>query len=419
MTFDLGGHAGTQPQRETVSRESNLYDLLAAYDELAAHPYVDGSAIAVVGSSYGGYLATILTSMRPVSWLALRAPALYIDTGWELPKLQLHQDHDLRAYRRSFVEAATNRALRACSAFKGDVLLLESEHDDFIPPAVIKSYRAAFTHARSLTYRCMQGADHGVSDETSQRVYTGLLVQWLAEMLPDARRDRASAPAIAATARQAGATRRSSRRSPRRRRKLPEGISRTAAARGSTVTRRTLLRQPGARETARHALRMAAGLVRADLAPSPEGRSGAKAGPAATGRGMPFGSPRNVALVERRRLAQVGDCDCAIAGDRAGYYQVAGADADRQIDGATTPSRGIQGQQQAGLHGDRSPGLVLLVSDNASAWRTGISASKASEQWPCAKCSIARSRRGRGGPWGRADAATRARDREPNHPLRE
>jgi len=188
-----------------VSRESNLYDLLAAYDELAAHPYVDGSAIAVVGSSYGGYLATILTSMRPISWLALRAPALYIDTGWELPKLQLHKDNDLRAYRRSFVEAATNRALRACSTFKGDVLLLESEHDDFIPPAVIKSYRAAFSHARSLTYRCMQGADHGVSDAASQRIYTGLLVQWLAEMLPDARHDRAAAPAIAAKVRRAEA----------------------------------------------------------------------------------------------------------------------------------------------------------------------------------------------------------------------
>ena len=81
------------------------------------------------------------------------------------------------------------------------MLLLESEHDDFIPPAVIKSYRAAFAHARSLTYRCMQGADHGVSDEASQRVYTGLLVQWLAEMLPDARRDRGSVPATAAKVR--------------------------------------------------------------------------------------------------------------------------------------------------------------------------------------------------------------------------
>ena len=190
LTFDLGGHAGTQPQRDKVSRESNLYDLLAAYDELAAHPYVDGSAIAVVGSSYGGYLATILTSMRPVSWLALRAPALYIDTGWELPKLQLHQDHDLRAYRRSFVEAVTNRALRACSVFKGDVLLLESEHDDIIPPAVIKSYRAAFTQTRSLTYRCMQGADHDAHRGASRQAIARAARCRRADLTRPTRRDR-------------------------------------------------------------------------------------------------------------------------------------------------------------------------------------------------------------------------------------
>src|SRR5215212_731883 len=54
LTFDLGGHAGTQPLRETVSRESNLRDVVAAYDTLAAHPLVDRSVIAVAGSSYGG-----------------------------------------------------------------------------------------------------------------------------------------------------------------------------------------------------------------------------------------------------------------------------------------------------------------------------------------------------------------------------
>lgn len=205
LTFDLGGHAGTQPQRETVSRESNLRDVVAAYDVLAGQPYVDRSAIAVVGSSYGGYLATILTTLRSVSWLTLRVPALYIDSGWELPKLQLHKEQDLRTYRRSFVAAATNRALRACAAFGGDVLLVESGHDDIIPPAVIKSYREACVQARSLTYRCMAEANHGLTDETSQRVYTGLLVQWLGEMFPNARRERGSAPATAATARQTAA----------------------------------------------------------------------------------------------------------------------------------------------------------------------------------------------------------------------
>lgn len=205
LTFDLGGHAGTQPLRETVSRESNLADLVAAYDTLAAHPSVDASAIAVAGSSYGGYLATILTTLRAVRWLGLRVPALYVDAGWELPKLQLHKEHDLRSYRRNFVVAATNRALRACAEFKGDVLLVQSEHDDIIPPAVIQSYREAFVQSTSLTYRCIGGADHGLSTDASQRAYTGMLVQWLSEMLPSARRDPEALAAASAAPRQAAA----------------------------------------------------------------------------------------------------------------------------------------------------------------------------------------------------------------------
>src|SRR3954462_8592184 len=72
LTFNLRGHAETEPQHETVTREANLRDLLAAYDVLARQPRVDRSSIAVVGSSYGAYLAAILTELRPVRWLALR-----------------------------------------------------------------------------------------------------------------------------------------------------------------------------------------------------------------------------------------------------------------------------------------------------------------------------------------------------------
>src|SRR4030095_11388741 len=177
LTFDLRGHAATQAQRETVSRASSLRDTLAAYDALVRHPQVDPSPVGAVGRSCGGYLAAILTTERPVRWLALRVPALYVDEGWELPKLQLHKAHDLHAYRRSFVPAHATRALAACAAFSGDVLIVQSGHDDIVPEQVITSYRDACVRARSLTYRCLDDADHGLTDEAGQRSYTALLTQ--------------------------------------------------------------------------------------------------------------------------------------------------------------------------------------------------------------------------------------------------
>ena len=187
LTFDLRGHAGTRPQHETVTRENNLHDVLAAYDVLASHRAVDPSSIAIVGSSYGGYLGAILTTLRPVRWLALRVPALYMDNGWGVPKRRLHKEQDLASYRRSLVRPEDNRALRACAEFKGDVLLVESECDATIPHEVICSYRDACVKARSLTYRMIDGADHGLSEEHWQRAYTALLVSWMTEMVLGAR----------------------------------------------------------------------------------------------------------------------------------------------------------------------------------------------------------------------------------------
>jgi hypothetical protein len=120
----------------------------------------------------------------------LRVPALYKDEDWAAPKQRLDKDA-LAAYRRRPVAAEENRALRACAEFEGDALVVESEHDDTIPHAVIANYLAAFRRARSLTHRRIEGADHGLSDRASQEAYASLLMGWVAEMVLGARGGRA------------------------------------------------------------------------------------------------------------------------------------------------------------------------------------------------------------------------------------
>ncbi len=187
VTLDLRGHASDSAEIATVSRAQNLADVVAAYDWLTSQPSVDKEAIAVIGVSYGGYLAALLTSLRRVRWLALRSPAIYKDADWEKPKRELHRDPDLPAYRRRRIAPGDNRALQACTAFGGDVLLVEAEHDDVVPHAVVENYQAAFAKVHSLTARVVAEADHGFSGKGEQREYTNVLIKWLTEMIVGAR----------------------------------------------------------------------------------------------------------------------------------------------------------------------------------------------------------------------------------------
>lgn len=186
LTFDLRGHAATAAQREAVSRDDNLRDVMAAYDRLAAHPAVENGEVVVVGSSYGAYLGAMLTQLRKVRWLALHVPALYQDDEWFKPKNQLNREV-LHAYRSDYVPPEGNRALSACATFPGDVLIVEAEKDDFIPHSTVMSYRSAFRRAHSMTHRIIDGADHAFTPKPAQRAYTSVLTNWITEMIMGAR----------------------------------------------------------------------------------------------------------------------------------------------------------------------------------------------------------------------------------------
>lgn len=188
LALDLRGHDHADVRHTRVSREDNLRDLLSAYDWLVAREDVDARAVGVVGFSYGAYLAMILSSLRRVQWLALRSPALYPDEGWNVPKHELDERVAVDAYRRRVQDADSDRALRACAAFEGDVLLVGSECDDVLPPQVKCSYAAALRRANSVTTRTIAGADHALSMPAFRRDWSELLEAWLREMIGGARK---------------------------------------------------------------------------------------------------------------------------------------------------------------------------------------------------------------------------------------
>lgn len=97
-----------------------------------------------------------------------------------MPKVQLlHKDPDFANYRNASWLQRTIARVRACAAFSGDVLIVESEHDDTMPHQVIENYVAGCKFARSVTRRLIKEADHGLTEPTWQRESTAYLVDWL------------------------------------------------------------------------------------------------------------------------------------------------------------------------------------------------------------------------------------------------
>lgn len=186
FTFDLRGHAESEADRKRITRRDSLDDVLAAYDYLAAHPLVDRAGIGVVGTSYGGYLAALLTAQRPVRWLALRVPALYPDTEWDTPKASLDKDA-VRRYREEPQDEERDGALAACAEFRGDVLLVSSERDEQIPHEAIASYQASFRNVTSLSHRTILGATHAMREARHRRAYTRILTCWTEDMVKASR----------------------------------------------------------------------------------------------------------------------------------------------------------------------------------------------------------------------------------------
>jgi uncharacterized protein len=179
LIFDLRGHGASKDLRNLVSRDDNLTDVIAAYDWLATRSEVENSSIGAVGTSYGGYLAALATIQRSISHLTLQAPAIYRDPDWLLPKIKLHEDPELTVYRRHVVSPNDNLALRACAAFTGDVLIIESQYDAIVPHPVSESYAVACAQARSLTCSVIANADHGLSEERWRNEYTSILTNWI------------------------------------------------------------------------------------------------------------------------------------------------------------------------------------------------------------------------------------------------
>lgn len=155
LTFDLAGHGRSEGRVEDFTVGQFLVQVVAAYDRLAA-----GTPPYVCGSSFGAYLALLLSAQRPVAGLGLRVPANYPDEILNGPPVATYiASGSPREWRSQPCGPAENRALAALASFAGPVQLLAAGRDETIPCQTTENFISA-ARPGALQYHLLAEATH-------------------------------------------------------------------------------------------------------------------------------------------------------------------------------------------------------------------------------------------------------------------
>jgi uncharacterized protein len=169
LAIDLGGHGRSTGRISEMTPRANLADVVAAYDLLLGARGVDPSRIGVCAASYGAYLSILLSALRPVRRMLLRAPALYADACF---------DEGLGRRRRG-EEATATTVLSHLGLFDGPVLIVESGNDEIIGRDVIAAYRRAQPGAAHVV---QQGAAHALTDPAARAEFQRMVVAFFEDL---------------------------------------------------------------------------------------------------------------------------------------------------------------------------------------------------------------------------------------------
>jgi len=178
MTYDMRGNGDSEGDITKFSRADFIKDATVAYDYLGSQIGKD-TLIGVVGSSFGGYTAVLLSEQRNIFCLSLRVPASYPDEGYYDSLASYAESASTTKWRGKKINFSENHAFQVLHDFKGPVQIIEAGSDNIVPSQSPKNYGDAVADSSRLTYEVVPNAPHRLENEQLQSDYENRLTKWV------------------------------------------------------------------------------------------------------------------------------------------------------------------------------------------------------------------------------------------------
>lgn len=174
LVFDYSGHGDSPFDIQTTRAAQHFLEVIYVFDWLKDN--YPNAKISIMGSSYGGFLATQLTKYREFDNLILRAPAIYKPSDFYT--LRKKEDRESTLIFRRDVEALAKHPLLArASNFRGRTLVIVHENDEQVPKETTDAYISAFNAEKYLA----KGFSHSIEDQPNEKLveYENIISDWL------------------------------------------------------------------------------------------------------------------------------------------------------------------------------------------------------------------------------------------------
>jgi len=186
MTISLRGHNNSDGDINVVSRQDSLKDAVVAYDFFKSkEPKI--TRVGLIGNSYGGYTAALLSTERSIDCLSLRVPAGYPDEGFNEPQMgHGNDDPFVLKWRIQATAFADNIAYKAIHNFAGNIQIIEAEHDNQVHTQTVKNYVNAISNIDQLEYHMMKDWPHSLGrDPKRNKEFQEILLAWVNKQTKD------------------------------------------------------------------------------------------------------------------------------------------------------------------------------------------------------------------------------------------
>lgn len=180
LVFDYTGHGDSPMQLRDTRPAQHFLEVICVFDWLKQqHPDTE---ITVMGTSYGGFLATQLTKYREFDQLILRVPAVYRPQDFYTP-WSYREDNPkeylsiIKPYRADPAALAEHPLLKRASKFAGRTLVVVHDDDELVPKETTDAYISAF-HAEMYLAKGFSHSPKDLSDARWQP-YHQVIIDWL------------------------------------------------------------------------------------------------------------------------------------------------------------------------------------------------------------------------------------------------